>query len=222
MSLTEMEFPSRVAQKLIRLTRSLCPARSDKLLVGRAKGQAGEPKIVVSIRGWRAKGTLVLNGAAQDRAILRARDYKPLFPRHPLSQIYPSSADTHTPSSRVRLVLLCVFNSQLCNQFVALFPALSSFHAASRSIPFLPVSVALPRKFHPFVAPRSIPPSPPSSALLYALAPVTVDPTAISSWLLSTLTFPARCGPPILTCSFLSILGNRRVLFVRACVCVCE
>lgn len=37
----------------------------------------------------------MLNGAAQDRAILRARDYKPLFPRHPLSQIYPSLVDTH-------------------------------------------------------------------------------------------------------------------------------
>lgn len=98
MSLTEMEFPSRVAQKLIRLTRSLCSARSDKLLVGWAKGRLGSRKscAVVSIRGWRAKGMLVLNGAAQDRAILRARDYKPLFPRHPLSQIYPSSTDTHS------------------------------------------------------------------------------------------------------------------------------
>lgn len=98
MSLTEMEFPSRVAQKLIRLTRSLCSARSDKLLVGRVKGRLGSRKscAVVSIRGWRAKGMLVLNGAAQDRAILRARDYKPLFLRHPLSQIYPSSTDTHS------------------------------------------------------------------------------------------------------------------------------
>lgn len=50
MSLTEMEFPSRVAQKLIRLTRSLCSVRSDKLLVG---WRAGSRKswTVVSIQG---------------------------------------------------------------------------------------------------------------------------------------------------------------------------
>lgn len=103
MSLTEMEFPSRVAQKLIRLTRSLCSARSDKLLVAWAKGR--EPKIVdrgFDSEGWRAKGMAVVNRAAQDRAILRARDYKPLFPRHPLSQIYPSSTDTHPPSRPTR------------------------------------------------------------------------------------------------------------------------
>lgn len=41
-----------------------------------------------------------LNGATQDRVILRARDYKLLFPRHPLSQIYPSTTDL--PASPAR------------------------------------------------------------------------------------------------------------------------
>lgn len=180
MSLTEMEFPSRVAQKLIRLTRSLYSARSDKLLVGQAEGRLGNRKscAVVSIRGWRAKG--MLNGVAQDRAILRARDYKPLFPRHPLSQIYPSLADTHPPLL-VRLVFLCVFNSQLCNQFVALSPSLSS--------PFLTFSFLLSLFFLFFshVPPKNSFPCHLSS--LYTFILVTPDPAVISFWLLSMLTF---------------------------------
>lgn len=55
----------------------------------------------------------------QRRAILRARDYKALFPCHPLSQIYPSSTNLHhlfQPPFAAYLVLLCIFNSQLCNQ----------------------------------------------------------------------------------------------------------
>lgn len=63
---------------------------------GEGRGRGGEEG------GWRAKGMPVVNRAAQDRAILRARDYKPLFPRRPLSQIYPSSTDTHPPSRPTR------------------------------------------------------------------------------------------------------------------------
>lgn len=123
-----MEFPSRVAQKLIRLTRSLYSARSDKLLVGWAKGRL-RPKIVrggfdsglgegesASEKHARAERSSAGQGYSKGsrlQAIVPAAPFVsnlPFLGRHPL----PLPA---------RLVLLCVFNSQLCNQFVA--PSLS-------------------------------------------------------------------------------------------------
>lgn len=109
--------------------------------------------------------------------------------------------DRHPLPLPVRLVLLCVFNSQLCNQFVVLFLALSSslsfshapflsfslFFSCNHFVPPLSLSFSLHRKFHPFVASHPL-------AIRSRPASVTVDPTAISSWLLSTLTFPARCA----------------------------
>jgi len=172
-----MEFPSRVAQKLIRLTRSLYPARSDKPLVGRAKARLGSRKSRGFNSGFggdgpgnseggrergreggrrgRAKGMPMLKGAARDRAILRARDYKPLFPRRPLSQIYPSSPDTHLPPSPPSGSSFFVF---LIRNFVT---------SSSRPAPLLPPSssalslrrvclLLMPhRKFHPLSPPFS-------------------------------------------------------------------
>lgn len=83
---------------------------------------------MVSIRGgYKGKGMPLLNGATLDRVILRARDYKLLFPCHPLSQIYPSTSvptsrhrqDFHLPPSISAFFVF--FNSQLCDRAASPF-----------------------------------------------------------------------------------------------------
>lgn len=64
----------------------------------------------------KAASTVERSNAGPGGLVPRARDYKPLFPRHPLSQIHPSSADLPPPPFSTPPVLLCIFNSQLCNR----------------------------------------------------------------------------------------------------------
>lgn len=104
-----------------------------------------------------------LNGATQDRAILRARDYKLLFPCHPLSQIYPFSTDLHATSPLPCAVLPAPTDSRLSGpslcflirNFVTGSPLPLARKSRPRPFTFAPLSLSssLSFLFLPFSTP---------------------------------------------------------------------
>lgn len=154
---------------------------------------------MVSIRGWGEREELggerharaERNSAGQGyskgsrlQAIVPAAPFVsnlPFLGRHPLPL-------------PVRLVLLCVFNSQLCNQFIAPSPIVSFSFSFSDCL--------CPSVFFLCFTENFIPLSP-----FPVFIPVTLDPAAISCRLLSTLAFPHDVTHQFFTCSFFPIFG---------------
>lgn len=123
LSLTEMEFPSGVAAKIDSLNPFIVLARSDKpaIRLRRRWNRRVETPRDGAIEGKGSTGQSYSKGSRLQAIVL----WHPLSQLHSLTPTFPPHRPpkplilSHSRTYKIyrTLVLLCVFNSQLCNQF---------------------------------------------------------------------------------------------------------